>query len=158
MSERYPFSREIHLEPVQWERVSMSVYLSHKGNENEEDGKQLIDFRSEIMPLLLEIISTELTSRQQAVLNLWILEGRTQVSAARVLGIQQPTVNQHLWGKIRGGKRIGGAFPRIRKRIHKRALLQEHGGRRARVLLILDALLDQMLSRRKACRMLQGLS
>ncbi len=158
MSDRYPFSREIHLRPVQWENVAMSFYLLHKSNENEEDGRQLIDFSSDIMPLLLEIISTELTSRQQTVLNLCIFEGRTQVYAAKILGIQQPTVHQHLWGKTRGGKRIGGAFLKIRKNIRKRALRQEHGGRRARVFSVLINLLDQMLPRRRVCCMLQGLS
>ena len=159
MSKQCPYSREIHLEPVQWENLAMRLYLSHKGNENEDEGKQLSDFSSDIIPLLLEIMYTELTPRQQAVLNLCIFEGRTQVYAAKILGIKQPTVHQHLWGKLRGGKRIGGAFLRIRKKLHKRALRQEsYSPRRAGVLSIMDALLDQMLPRRMLCRMLRSIS
>ena len=49
---------------------------------------------------------------------MYFLHDHTQVHIAHKLGISQPTVNQHLNGKKRNGKKVGGSIRKIRKMIH----------------------------------------
>ena len=59
--------------------------------------------------------------RQREVVELYFFAGLTLYEIADRLGILVPSVSQHLFGKVRGGKRVGGAIPKLRK---KRALLR----------------------------------
>ena len=63
----------------------------------------------------------KLTARQHEVMSLRFWEDQTQVQIAERLAISQPTVNQHLTGKRRNGKKIGGA--NINKHFEGRAPL-----------------------------------
>lgn len=41
----------------------------------------------------------------------------TEYEISKQLGISVPSVSQHLFGKSRGGKRVGGAIPKLRKKL-----------------------------------------
>ena len=61
-----------------------------------------------------------MTARQFEVMRMYHLDyALTQDAIAQVLGIAQPTVNQHINSKKRNGKHVGGAFRRIRREICK---------------------------------------
>jgi predicted transcriptional regulator len=67
----------------------------------------------------LEAVTGErITERQRQVLTLH-LRGRTQAEIAKELGISQPAVSQHLIGKRRDDKVVGGALKRIGKLVRK---------------------------------------
>ena len=92
-----------------------------------------------------------LTLRQRQVVELYCIEGLTQVEVAVALGISQATVSQHLKGKLRGGRHVGGAFRKIRKAIRKKA--RQRAGedtRHAKILAVFNELLDSSISRRRA--------
>ena len=75
---------------------------------------------SRVISFLFNFMAEHLTTRQFEVMRLYHVEFRlTQDAAAQLLGISQPTVNQHLNGKRRGGKSVGGAYRRIKKHVCK---------------------------------------
>lgn len=115
----------------------------------------------EIALVLHAIIVSHLSPRQRRVMELYYLENKTQEQVATELGISQATVSQHLTGKRRGRTRVGGAFRKIRKSIHKAAGLRAHDDTRyAEIITALDKLLDASITRRRvhqimACLALQ---
>ncbi|HIA48681.1 MAG TPA: sigma-70 family RNA polymerase sigma factor, partial [Candidatus Hydrogenedentes bacterium] len=60
-----------------------------------------------------------LTQRQMEVVKLHYLYGKTQEDIATILDLSQSTVSRHLFGTVRGGKKVGGAIPKLRKVIDK---------------------------------------
>ena len=73
-----------------------------------------------IMAFVADVISKGLTARQREVIDLYFRQQHTQARTAQKLGITQPTVSQHLNGKMRDGKKVGGAIRRIRKSLGHR--------------------------------------
>jgi predicted transcriptional regulator len=112
------------------------------------------------MTLILQaVLISALTPRQRQVLELYLLDNRTQVEIAEALGLTQVTVSQHLTGKRRGGSRVGGAFRKIRKAIHKAAARRKHSDTRsAQIINAMDQLLDQSLTHRRARALLDALA
>ena len=65
----------------------------------------------EVVRQVIELMRTELTQRQQEVVQLYYFAGLTEEKIGRRLGIPQQVVSQHLHGIRRGGKRVGGPYP-----------------------------------------------
>ena len=87
------------------------------------------------------------------------LEGRNQVEIATALGISQATISQHLTGKRRGSARVGGAFRKIRKAIHKAAKRRAYPDTRfTQIIRTLDDLLDHSITHRRARSLLDTLA
>ena len=111
------FNREAHLNLEHWNNIPESASLTFISNSSRTDKNRQKILRTKIVPCLKELFSELLTPRQFQVINLCLIEKQyTQTETAKILGITQPTVHQHLKGKIREGKRIGGAYRRIRKK------------------------------------------
>ena len=141
-------SWEIHLKAGQWRNVPESKARFYEYNHNKEriDRELII---TEIMPTINRIIYSCLTARQSQIVFLF-RKKLTQITIAKILGISQPTVSQHLNGKKRNGKKIGGAFRRIRRKIHQNTVADNWPYEDKRILFILDWLLDENITRRKA--------
>lgn len=147
-------SREIHLRPELWANLPEKVRRWHDYNTSEEEGSRREAILRQVVPRLLEIISVDLTDRQREVVTLYYApQGATQTCIGQILGISQATVNQHLRGKRRNGKQIGGAMGRIRKGIRTRACSDND----VKTLSILNRLLAQMANHRKATELLDRL-
>ena len=99
----------------------------------------------------------KLTRRQRQVLALYLGELKSQVQIATKLGISQQTVSQHLVGKQRGGKKIGGAASRIRNATQREIRERPGEGRRSALATVLGALLADHATRRRMTRLLRGL-
>jgi RNA polymerase sigma factor (sigma-70 family) len=115
MAEQSDDARAIHLNSWQWQNVPESArefkqQFHPRPNES--------NFIERIMPSLNKIIDEKLTFRQRQIIDLYYLQNKTQVEIAQRLGITQPTVSQHLAGRYRFGKKIGGAIRKIRKHTH----------------------------------------
>jgi RNA polymerase sigma factor (sigma-70 family) len=63
-----------------------------------------------------------LTSRQREVIRLYFFEGLNQREIAQKLGISQQSVSEHLYGKKRKGRALGGALRKLRKVCIKRGV------------------------------------
>jgi predicted transcriptional regulator len=150
--------RETFFTPEQWACVPASKRMGYR-SESDQDIDDRLRAAEEIGLVVQAIMMSALTPRQQQVLELYYLENLTQVEVAAALGITQVTVSQHLKGKQRGGKPVGGAFRKIRKAIHKAALSRAgEDSRYASIIEVLNALLDSSLTRRRARHILGSLA
>src|SRR4051812_7757238 len=61
------------------------------------------------------LIAEHLTPRQREVVELVCLRGLDQPTVARLLGISQQSVSEHLHGRMRRGVRVGGALRKLRR-------------------------------------------
>jgi predicted transcriptional regulator len=150
--------REDHLSREQWEQVALRQWLGRSPYSLEEIEARLQTEHE--MGLLAQVIMlSALTLRQRQVVELYCMEGRTQVEVAKVLAISQATVSQHLMGKLRNGHYVGGAFRKIRKAIHKAAKLRAGDDTRpAQILAVFDELLDSAITRHRASEIIKRLS
>ena len=149
---------EVYLTQEEWARIPISRQMWYNS-----DPSGRIEERQQVaheMGLVAQgFVLSVLTPRQRQVVELYCLEGRTQVEIAEHLGISQATVSQHLKGKLRGGRYVGGAFPKIRKAIHKAAKMRGHEeSRYAQILDVFDELLDVSITRRRSYELICSLS
>ena len=63
----------------------------------------------------------KLTKRQREITLLYLDNHLKEEEIAEKLGISQPTVSQHLFGKRRNGKKVGGSIPKIKKILLKKS-------------------------------------
>jgi len=142
--------RETSYTPEQWAQVPATRRMWYNPDSSEETEER--QQTAHEMGLVVQVFMlSSLTPRQRQVVELYCLEGLTQVEVAAALGITQATVSQHLMGKLRGGRHVGGAFRKIRKAIRKKA--RQRAGedtRHAKILAVFNELLDSSISRRRA--------
>jgi len=139
------FFFERHLSQGHWANIPSEMKRWYDYNYDRASQARRRHLRSQVIPIIMRLMDEKLTVRQHEVLSLRIWEDQTQVQIAERLAISQPTVNQHLTGKRRNGKKIGGAVQKIRKAVRKEAAREETDG--TRMLAILVGLLDTGKSR-----------
>ena len=112
-------SHDAHLDLAHWNNLDAvhkpwTEYNEQPGRirHREKSVKKLIDLiKADVLP--------QLTKRQQQTLLLYYDSQFKEKKIARILGISQPTVSQHLFGKRRNGKKVGGSIRKIRKIVLK---------------------------------------
>lgn len=116
--------------PDFWEIPAGSEYLESLPTEQglwystDEDRRRreaFRDFFQDVKPVVYDLIENRLTQRQKEVVKLYYLYGKTQEDIATILDLTQSTVSRHLFGTVRGGKKIGGAIPKLRKLVERDA-------------------------------------
>jgi DNA-binding CsgD family transcriptional regulator len=118
MGEGDPLYRAAHLGLEQWNNIpdSSRIHSSYNDQSDIERGTAY----SNVITFLFKFMAEHLTARQFEVIRLYHLEYQlTQNAIAQVLKIAQPTVNQHLNGKKRNGKNVGGAYKKIRRDVSR---------------------------------------
>jgi DNA-binding CsgD family transcriptional regulator len=116
------------------------------------------DTLREIANVLARIIASELTPRQHEILLLYYVTGLSEARIAAALGISQPTVSQHLTGKARHGRKVGGALRKLRKGIRRAAATLDLPPRERRVAAVLNGLLSESLTRHTASALFESLN
>jgi DNA-binding CsgD family transcriptional regulator len=150
---------EVQLELWQWANMPESAG-PWAGAPPDDAAEARLRVKEE-MRLVLHVMVMEaaFTKRQRKILELYYFEGHTQAEIARALGITQPTVVQHLSGKKRGDKHVGGALNKLGKTIHKAALrLRTVATRTAQIIRVMDERLDQSITRRRAKKLMDELA
>lgn len=109
------FSEERRL----WHETPSEVELRHRDR----------DRALELMPLIRRLIAEVLTERQREIVQLYFFEQKTQQEVAKLLGISVSSVSQHLFGKRRANKVVGGAIPRLRRELIRSGLAGKIVGR-----------------------------
>jgi len=137
---------ESYLTQEEWARMPASKRMWYAPDSTEETEDRL-EAAHEMGLAAHGFVLSTLTPRQRQVVELYCLEGQTQVKVATALGISQATVSQHLMGKLRGGHHVGGAFRKIRKAIRKAAKTRAgEDTRHAQILAVFDELLDSSIT------------
>jgi len=101
------------------DRVPASGGLYYETEEDRERRYAMKNFYEEVRPSVDDYIDRCLTARQKEVVKLYYYYGKTQEDIAVILQLTQSTVSRHLFGTVRGGKKVGGAIPKLRKLIDK---------------------------------------
>ncbi|MCD6175153.1 MAG: sigma-70 region 4 domain-containing protein [Planctomycetes bacterium] len=112
-------SHDAHLDTHHWNNLD----AKHKNwSEYNRDSDQ-IQCREKSVRNLIDLIKSDvlpkLTERQRQITLLYFESQSKEDEIARILGISQPTVSQHLFGKKRNGKKVGGSIQKMRKIIRK---------------------------------------
>ena len=149
-------SYEIHLDANHWNNLDANYKNWSEYNRNSVQIRQ----REELVAKLIELIKIEilpkLTERQRQITQLYFEFRLPEVEIARILGISQPTVSQHLFGKKRNGKKVGGSIRKIRKIILKKSR-QDTSTPQSEYLAVLQKLLDAKMSMRGKNSLLETL-
>lgn len=151
------FRREIFLDYDQWQNIAEDKLPWYEYNRSSTDRKEVIAIQHMIIPCIREIIASGLTSRQKEVVTMYFLHKQTQVSIAHKLGISQPTVNQHLNGKKRNGKKVGGSIRKIKKIIHRMSSTCSSRPHKSHIINTLDQLLNETTGARKSHELMHSM-
>ncbi len=85
--------------------VGMGCY--HSPNEYNEE---ILDLQEELMKTIWKIAKTGLTKHQFKIVQL-MFEGKTQVEAAKILGVQQSTIHKSL----HGSNGVKGSYKKLKR-------------------------------------------
>jgi FixJ family two-component response regulator len=111
---------EIPIESRLLDSIPASRALWFETPEDRERRYAFRDFFQALTPLVHEIVDSELTARQREVVTLYFFHGKTQEDIAVILDLSQSTVSRHLFGTVRGTKKVGGAIPKLQKVIKRK--------------------------------------
>jgi predicted DNA-binding protein (UPF0251 family) len=103
------------------ENVPVNRALWFETHEDRERRYAFHDFFRQVFPVVRGIIDSELTTRQREVVRLYYFQGKTQEDIAAILDVSQSTVSRHLFGTVRGNRKVGGAISKLRKVIERKA-------------------------------------
>ncbi len=105
-----------------WRRFTNQDHPYYESAEDRER-RQERDARARSMRCQLSAVIEEvLTDRQREVVELYFFRGMNQRQIAECLEISQQVVSEHLYGKQRGGKAVGGALRKLRKVCRERGI------------------------------------
>ena len=137
MSQFNPLFWEVPTDISILDRVPASSALWFEDEIDQAHRHAIKEFFEDVAPAVKELIHSRLTRRQREVVELYFYYGKTQEDIAVILNLSQSTVSRHLFGTARGGKKVGGAIPKLRKAIDT--------GADPRILQALDYLQSRIL-------------
>lgn len=115
MSKFNPDFWEVTLSQDGWRRFSSVDHPYYEDPEDAAARRAREDRARALMPEVRAILDSVLTPRQREVVTLYFLEKLNQREIAERLGISQQSVSEHLYGKARDGRAVGGALRKLRK-------------------------------------------
>jgi ATP/maltotriose-dependent transcriptional regulator MalT len=101
------------------DRVDSTRALWYENDIDRRRREALSDFFREVAPAVHGLIDSTLTQRQREVLKLYYFYGKTQEDIAAILQLSQSTVSRHLFGTVRGGRKVGGAIRKLQRAIDR---------------------------------------
>ena len=81
----------------------------------QEQAQEQEAYKQAAVEQIRELIGTQLTPRQQQVIELYFYQNKTQQEIANELGVSQQVVSKALFGVLRDGQTVGGAIKKLRK-------------------------------------------
>ena len=106
---------EVTVSQESWRQFSAEDGLHHQEPADIRERHQRRERAKALWPELRSVIDELLTPRQREVIGLYFFEGLNQREIAAHLGIAQQSVSEHLYGKVRNGRAVGGAIRKLRK-------------------------------------------
>jgi len=113
---------EVTLASDSWDTFSLEDGLWHETVENTAAHRQRTERTGSSWSVIRPIMDAVLTSRQHEVVSLYFFAELNQRQIAERLGISQQAVSEHLYGKVRNGRAVGGALRKLRKACVKRGI------------------------------------
>jgi RNA polymerase sigma factor (sigma-70 family) len=110
---------EIRVDPEDLGRFAASSRLHYEPEEDVQAREDRLNWVDETFPVVMEMIDDQLTPRQGQIVRMYFLDQMTEREISAKLDISVASVSQHLFGKMRGGKRVGGAIPKLRRELRE---------------------------------------
>jgi predicted DNA-binding protein (UPF0251 family) len=117
MAQFNPIFWEIPTDVMSLDRVPANGALWFETEVDQARRYAMREFFEEVSAEVRALIDERLTGRQREVVRLYYYHGKTQEDIAAMLNLTQSTVSRHLFGTTRGGKKVGGAIPKLKKAI-----------------------------------------
>ncbi|MFC1587546.1 sigma factor-like helix-turn-helix DNA-binding protein [Planctomycetota bacterium] len=108
---------EVHVDQQTMNQFSSEQRLGYETAEGIQARIHRRKLANKLMPVIQNLMTEVLTDRQREIVRLYFLEQKTEYEISELLGITVATVSQHLFGKRRAGRLIGGAIPKLRKKL-----------------------------------------
>jgi RNA polymerase sigma factor (sigma-70 family) len=106
---------EVNLESASWEKFTQRDVIwpqsEHDPESLERRDARIQSVWTRIQPVMARV----LTARQREIVHLYYFEELNQRQIAERLNISQQSVSEHLYGKVRKGKTVGGAIRKLRR-------------------------------------------
>ena len=112
-----PVFWEIHFDEESLSRLSTEAALYYESQQEVQARLQRDQLIAGLMPVIRQAMGQTLTARQCEIVELYFFGGKTETEIAGLLDLSAATVSQHLFGKKRAGKWVGGAIPKLRKKL-----------------------------------------
>jgi len=113
---------EVTISEESWEQFTLEDGLYYESPEEVELRQERAERAEVLWPTINAVMDEVLTARQREVVFLYFFEGLNQREIAEKLGISQQSVSEHIYGKNRNGRVVGGALRKLRKACAKRGL------------------------------------
>ena len=113
---------EITIDSESWATFSIEDGIWHESEEEREVRQGRTTKAEALRPDLMAMIDEVLTDRQREIVLLHFFERRNQRQIGEMLGMSQQSVSEHLYGKVRGGRNVGGALRKLRKACSERGI------------------------------------
>jgi len=113
---------ETTVSAASWRRFAVEDGLWYEDPEDLAERHRRVGRARALWPKIRAIIEQILTDRQREVVLLYFIEELNQRQIAERLGITQQSVSEHLYGKARNGRVVGGAIRKLRKACIKRGI------------------------------------
>jgi RNA polymerase sigma factor (sigma-70 family) len=114
MSKFNPDFWEVTISEESWRQFSAEDGLYYEGPDEAERRRQRAERAEALWRDIRGVMAEVLTARQREVVTLYFFEELNQRQIADRLGISQQSVSEHLYGKIRNGRAVGGALRKLR--------------------------------------------
>ena len=111
---------EVTLSEDRWKQFADEDHPFYEAPDDVEARQVRAEQARQMLPEVQAIIDAVLTDRQAEVGRLYFFEQLNQRQIGERLGISQQGVSEHLYGKVRNGKSVGGALRKLRKACAKR--------------------------------------
>ena len=115
MSKFNPDFWEVTISEESWQKFSSEDHLYYEEPGERDRRHERAERAKALWPEVQGIIHDVLTSRQREIVTLYFIYELNQRQIAERLGISQQSVSEHLYGKIRNGRAVGGALRKLRK-------------------------------------------
>jgi len=116
---------EVTLEAEHWGQFSQEDGLWYEHPERVAERERDAQQAEVLWPRVHEIMLDVLTERQCEIVGLYFFAEMNQREIAERLGISQQSICEHLYGKRRGGRTVGGALRKLRKACAARGIRWE---------------------------------
>lgn len=113
---------EVTISEESWEQFALEDGLYYESPDEVEERLERTERTEALWPKIRTIMDEVLNARQREVIFLSFFEGLNQREIAEKLRISQQSVSEHLYGKVRNGRAVGGALRKLRKACVKRGV------------------------------------
>jgi len=108
-----------------WGKFRLEDALWYEHPDDAAERHERLERAEALWPAVRAVMDEVLSPRQREIVTLYFFEQLNQREIAERLTIAQQSVSEHLYGKVRNGRAVGGAIQKLRKACARRGVRWE---------------------------------